>query len=266
VATDRPTVFVTGAASGIGRASALLFAERGWRVGLFDVDEDRLAEVAAKAGPDAVAAHLDVRDLDQWRGAVEHFGEATGGRMDVLLNNAGVAAAGWFEDVPPDVARGMVEVNLLGAMNGVYACLELLKATPGARIVQLGSVMGLHGPPQGAVYGATKAALRSLTESLDLELERHGVRVVVLQPGVVDTPLIDTPAYSDTPGSLRDGIVEPAERVAEAVVRALDTGRVHLVVGRGTGLWALLCRLSPGLVHWLLRRLLRARVGDGARR
>src|SRR5262249_23978109 len=161
------TIFVTGAASGIGRATAQLFAQRGWFVGLFDVNEAGLAETSATL-PEGqrLAMAFDVRDRHGWQRAAQSFGEATGRRMNVLFNNAGIARGGPFEDVTPEDAELVVDINLKGVINGVYCCLPLLRETPGARIVNVSSVAGIYGTPHIAVYSATKFAVRGLTEAL----------------------------------------------------------------------------------------------------
>ena len=96
--TGRKSIFVTGAASGIGKATAKLFADRSWFVGLYDVDEAGLAETEKEIGEEnCIKSKLDVRSRDDWNAAVNAFGEATGGRMNVLFNNAGVGRHGWFD-------------------------------------------------------------------------------------------------------------------------------------------------------------------------
>ncbi|MEJ0059576.1 MAG: SDR family NAD(P)-dependent oxidoreductase [Terricaulis sp.] len=131
---EQKTIFITGAGSGIGRATALLFAERGWFVGAFDVDAEGLEQTAALL-PEGrrLSSVFDVRDRAGWTRAVRNFGEATGGLMHVLFNNAGVARGGWFEDIAPDDADLIVDVNIKGVINGCYAALPLLReATGGA--------------------------------------------------------------------------------------------------------------------------------------
>ena len=187
----RPSIFITGAASGIGRATAELFANKGWFCGLFDINENGLKEAAKAIGEDnCVTGLLDVRNRDDWSEAVAAFSKATDGRMNVLFNNAGVGRHGWFEEISQDDSDWVIDVNLKGVVNGVYAALPLLK-TSGGRIVNTGSASGFYGSPRLAVYSATKFAVRGLTEALNLELEGVGVSCTSLMPFFVDTPILE---------------------------------------------------------------------------
>lgn len=256
-------LFVTGAASGIGRATAGLFRRRGWEVALFDRDREGLSRAAEALRP-VLARPLDVADQASWQRAVSAFAEVSGGQLDVLFNCAGVAAGGWFEDVPVEVARRILEVNLLGTIHGIYACLPLLRRTPGARIVNMSSMSACYGTPMMAVYSATKFAVRGLTEALDLELERCSVGVCDIMPGYVDTPLLDSPDYSDSGIELRSQRVCPPEQVAEVVWEAAHGGPVHRTVGLEATRLRWVAGLFPGLARWISRRKLR-RLLDEAR-
>src|SRR3974390_1371341 len=144
----KKTVFIAGAASGIGRASARLFAQRGWFVGLYDVDRAGLASLRRELGEaGSCEGVLDVTDLGAFRRAVDAFGEATGGRMDVLFQSAGVLEMGFFGDVPPERATRMIDINVKGVVHGVYAALPLLGKTPGSALVTMGSGSAVDGPP-----------------------------------------------------------------------------------------------------------------------
>nr|QQZ50470.1 SDR family NAD(P)-dependent oxidoreductase [Phenylobacterium glaciei] len=157
--------FITGAASGIGLATAKRFAAEGYFVGLSDVDEDALAKAAAEFDPDtAVAIRLDVRNEAAWGLALARFGKASGGRLDVMVNNAGLARYGWFETQTSADWDLQIDVNLRGVIYGSYAALPLLKATKGSVLVNIASSAGLSGPPRLAVYGATKFAVRGLSK------------------------------------------------------------------------------------------------------
>ncbi|MBU6372532.1 MAG: SDR family oxidoreductase [Alphaproteobacteria bacterium] len=236
--SDRKTIFITGAGSGIGRATAKLFAERGWFVGLYDISAEGLV-ATQKLLPEGrhTSGVLDVRDREAWRNAVGQFADATRGRLNVLFNNAGVGRHGWFEDIAHDDSDWQIDVNLKGVVNGVYAALPLLRKTPGARIVNTASAAGLVGSPQLAVYSATKFAVRGLSEALDVEFSRYGVRVTCLMPSFIETPILDMPTGGRNT-VLRDQIkatnaeVEPVEVAAEAAWKAAHGEAVHYTAGR----------------------------------
>ena len=189
---EQKSIFITGAGSGIGRATAQLFAERGWFVGLTDINQAGLDETAALLpSGQRMSIPLDVRDRAQWARAIEAFGQATGRRCHVLFNNAGIGKGGWLEEMAPEDIDLVLDVNLKGVINGAIAALPLLRETPGARIVNTASVAGIVGAPKMAIYVATKFAVRGLTESLDAEYSRYGVRVTSLMPWFVDTAILD---------------------------------------------------------------------------
>ena len=247
---ERQSLFVTGAASGIGLETARRFAREGWFVGAHDVQADKLAELEKELGAErCLVRTLDVTDYEDYQRAVAEFGQATGGRMDVLHNNAGIGHSGWFEDVPYAETRRVIDVNFVGVVNGIYAALPLLKATRNSLCFSTSSSSATYGMPRIAIYAATKFAVKGLTEALSIELGRHGVRAADTLPGLIDTPILDnTPNHSgDGPDGIRprDGapsegpfrLIHPSE-VAEAVWNAYhDTsGRLHWYVPEEIGM------------------------------
>jgi NAD(P)-dependent dehydrogenase (short-subunit alcohol dehydrogenase family) len=190
------SIFVTGAASGIGRATAKLFAKRGWFVGLHDVDDAGLASLEAEIGEHrCVRGRLDVTSESSWRDAVAGFGRRTDGRMNVLFNSAGILRMGRFEELPPSESQKQVAVNVMGVIYGVYAALPLLERTEDACILNMSSASAIYGTPELAVYSATKFAVRALTEALDLEFRKKKVRVADIMPGYVATPMVHNQTY-----------------------------------------------------------------------
>lgn len=223
-----PSVLITGAASGIGRATALLLARSGYRVGAFDVDETGLASLAresAKSGRQIVTGILDVTDAAAWEKRLAEFTEPDDGRLSVLVNNAGLLSAGRFAEVPLAAQQKMVDVNVLGTLNGCHTAFEYLKRTPNAQVINLCSASAIYGQPELATYGATKFAVRGLTEALDLEWRADKIRVSAVWPLFVETGMI---AGMDTGSTRSLGVHLSAEDVAEAI---LDTIR-------GPGHWA----------------------------
>lgn len=235
----RKSIFITGAASGIGAETARYFAKRGWFVGLYDVNQQGLAEVVDVIGSgNCHMAALDVRDRDQWAEAVAGFGGETSGQMNVLFNNAGIGRHGWFEDIPPEDSDTVVDVNVKGVVNGVYAALPLLRETHGARIVNTASTAGIVGSPRLAVYSATKFAVRGLTEALDVEFSGLGIRVTSLMPWFVDTPILDIGATEGANIKMADEIRAAGQSVytvADAAAKVWEAAHgddIHYMVGK----------------------------------
>ena len=259
--SEQKTIFVTGAGSGIGRATAHLFAERGWFVGISDIDGQGLEQTAALL-PEGqrVSIMLDVRDRGQWTRAIENFGQATNRRMHVLFNNAGVGRGGWIEEMKDDDIDLVIDVNLKGVINGVNAALPLLRETAGARIVNVASVAGVVGAPRLAVYCATKFGVRGLTEALDAEFSRYGVRVTSLMPWFVDTAILDNAAEQDSNRRLRDVLNEqntPIYPVRMAAERAWDAAHgdgLHYMVGKAAERARFAARFFPNAIRKQIRR------------
>lgn len=262
----RKTIFITGGASGIGRAVAVHFARKGWFVGLADIDRKGMAETAAML-PDGQSASydLDVRDAAQWRAALDAFWKDGGERLDVMFNNAGVGRGGPFAEVNPAEHDLMLDVNLKGVIRGAEAAFPYLAKTPGSCLLNTCSAAGLYGAGGLAVYAATKFGVRGLTEALDIEWEPQGIRVRSLMPSFIDTPILDSiSAGSNRPP--RETLVEagfeisPVELVAEAAWEAAQGKTVHTLVGKTARRLAMIARFMPGLIRNRSKRLQDARI------
>jgi NAD(P)-dependent dehydrogenase (short-subunit alcohol dehydrogenase family) len=243
------SIFISGAASGIGRATALLFAERGWRVGGYDIDARALAALDKELAPaGGVTGPLDVTDPASFAAALDSFGRVTGGRLDLFHNNAGIAHSGFFEDVPQQAARRVIEVNFIGVVNGAYAALPLLRSTANSLCFNTASSSAIFGVPSLAVYSATKFAVKGLTEALSVEFARHGVRVADVLPGLIDTPLLDgTPNHS---GRSDEGILNRDRAPKEGPFRIIAATEVAEVV------WSAY-HDGAGQLHWYVPAELR---------
>ena len=229
-AGDRKSIFITGAASGMGRETALLFARQGWFVGALDLNQSGLDALREEIGADN--GHFDVLDVtnaDAFAAAIADFGIATGGKLDVLMNNAGIAVEGLFDEISWDDVMKVINVNLIGVMIGIRAGIALLKATPGSLCLTTSSSSAIWGTGGIAVYSATKHAVRGLTEALSVEFQRFGVRAADLLPGLIDTPILgDTMrAMAPTEGMWR---VTPASAVAVAAWQAYHENQLHWYV------------------------------------
>ena len=253
---------VTGAAAGIGRATTLLLTAAGWRVGAFDIDAEGLRAVAGEAGPDRVFTRtLDMTDGDGWVAAAADFAGWSGGRLHALINNAGVIAVGALGDIPLARTRRLIDVNVTGVLNGIHACLPLLAATAGARIVNVSSIAALSGWPYSSAYSASKAAIYNLTEALAAELEPMGIGISDVLPSFVGTELVaedrNVAALRATLRTFSIARTNPT-RIARRIVAALDSRKLHHIVGRQAHVYAFICRYLPPLAR-AMSRLLRRR-------
>jgi NADP-dependent 3-hydroxy acid dehydrogenase YdfG len=183
---------ITGASSGIGAATARQAASAGYRLVLAARSTDRLSELAAELGGDhrALAVGCDVTEWDQLQALVQRALDAYG-RIDVAFANAGFGAARGFLKESPEQWRSMVLTNVYGAALTIRATLPALKESSG-HLVLTGSVAGRRALP-GSLYSATKWAVTAMGESARQELNGTGVRVTLIEPGMVDTPFFDNP-------------------------------------------------------------------------
>ncbi|MFC9678778.1 SDR family NAD(P)-dependent oxidoreductase [Streptomyces sp. NPDC056948] len=199
---------VTGGASGIGRATADLLAERGAQVAVLDLDPSPVDKPL-------LAYRADVTDDASVRRAVASAVADLGG-LDVLVNNAGIGAQGTVEDNPDDEWHRVYDVNVVGMVRTARACLPHLRASAHAAIVNTCSIAATAGLPQRALYSATKGAVYSLTLAMAADHVREGIRVNCVNPGTVDTPWV---------GRLLDAAPEPAAERAALEARQ-PTGRL----------------------------------------
>jgi NAD(P)-dependent dehydrogenase (short-subunit alcohol dehydrogenase family) len=254
---DRPCIFITGAAGGIGQATARLFVRHGWFAAIADVDEAALALLAGELGDaNAIAVGLDVASADDWTAALAACFERTG-RLDVLLNNAGILVSGPFEASPLARHAALVDVNIKGVLNGCYLARPYLARTPGARVINLSSASAIYGQASLATYSATKFAVRGLTEALNIEWQEDGIRVMDVMPLFVQTEMVrDMNAQSIR----RLGVhLKPAD-VAAVIWKAAGykggPGKVHWPVGWGAVLMHALNGAAPDRVaRFLARRI-----------
>lgn len=243
-ARGRKSIFITGAASGMGRETARLFHAKGWFTGICDVNVEGLQALEQELGSDnCFLRRLDVTDKADFDSAIREFGEETDGKMDLLFSNAGIGESGWFEDVPFEAALRVVQVNLIGVLASIYAALPLLKTTPGSMVFITSSSSATYGMPRIAVYSATKHAVKGLTDALSVEFMRHGVRVADVLPGLIDTAILrstpnrtgdrpkptDEEFYANAP---RKGMFKllPASAIAATVWKAYGSDRLHWYV------------------------------------
>ena len=214
------TAVITGAANGIGRAIAVSLARRGCHLALADIDEAGMAgtaELIQESGVRVSRHRLDVAD----RVAVAEFPDivaAEHGGVDVLVNNAGVAVGGTFEQVSDEDFEWLFEINFWGVVRMTRAFLPLLRASDDARVVNLSSIYGVIAPPEQTAYSASKFAVRGFSEALRHELEGSGIGVTVVHPGGVATSIAENARIPA--GATEEEIANGAARVSEAAATA----------------------------------------------
>jgi clavulanate-9-aldehyde reductase len=220
-------VAVTGASAGIGEATALLCAEAGAAVALGARRADRIEALAQRIeaeGGAATAIPVDVAAEDQARGFVEAAHHRLG-RLDALINNAGVMLLGPVEGASTDEWRRMIEVNCLGLLYCTHAALPLMRAQGGGHIVNVSSVAGRRAAFGSAVYNMTKWGVNGFSEALRQEALHSKVRVTIVEPGFVDTELLghNNSMIQEAADKIRAEIGETlqAADIADAIVHAL---------------------------------------------
>lgn len=258
---ERKAIFITGGASGIGRAIACLFGARGWFVGLGDIDEEGMRVTEEMLPGGFSYRHVfDVRDRGEWDIALDAFATASGGRIDVLANNAGIPLGGALIENSAEEIEHCLDINLKGAIFGAQAAHVWLKrSAPGSCLLNTASAAGIYGTPGASVYSATKFGVRALTESLDAEWAEDGIKVRSLMPGFIDTPLLDKVPNQATNEAIRNRVTEagleitPAENVAQAAWNAVHGERLHTLVGKTARSLAFGARWMPGRLRKQVR-------------
>ena len=253
----RRSIFITGGASGIGRAVARHFGDRGWFVGIADVNVAGMEDTLGLIGGGFKYMHeLDVRDRDAWDTALEAFATAAGGRIDAMVNNAGIGTGGPIHELDKDEIDRCLDINLRGVLYGAQAIYPYLQKTaPGSALVNIASAAGITGGSGMSVYSATKFGVRGIAESLDAEWAPEGIKVSSICPSFIETPLLDGTGNRRSNEAVRDRVIEagleitPVEEVAQAVWDAVHGEDLHYLVGKTAKQINFAKRWMPGRVR-----------------
>ncbi len=245
-------VVVTGAAGGIGRALARELSTKGAHLALVDIDGSGLAEIAAELESSGQRVSCHPADVGDRRRMEALPGEVTAkhGRVDILINNAGVSIGAMFADHSIDDAEWLLKINLMGVLYGCKFFLpELLKAEQ-AHIVNLSSMFGIFAMPGQALYSTSKAGVRAFSEALWTELDGTSVRLTSVHPGGIRTDVIRSargmdPEAKERAVALQERFAMPVERAAAKIIRAIENDRRRVLIGADAHLGVFLNRLFP---------------------
>jgi NAD(P)-dependent dehydrogenase (short-subunit alcohol dehydrogenase family) len=257
------TVFITGAASGIGRALARVLASRGAIVCATDVDGAGAQRVAAECGNGATSVALDVCDAEAVRVAIQDFARDRG-RIDYLFNNAGIGVGGEVDEIPLAAWHRVADVNVWGVVHGVRAAYPLMRKEGSGHIINTASMAGLAPAPLLAPYALTKHAVVGLSASLRMEAAPFGVRVSALCPGAIETPILARRFPPDLPPwwipdvrrylTNLSGAPYPVDQMAEETLAAVARNQGVIVVPRRARIAWFLGRLFPSLSDQAIAR------------
>lgn len=254
------SIFISGAAQGIGAAIATLFYQRGYKVGIYDLNLEKAQALATNLGPYAKGGSLDVADYDSWQTALDEF-VAWAGELNILVNNAGILASGPFEQIDIQAHHRISNININGVFNGCHAAFAYLKQSSFARVINLSSASAIYGQADLVSYSASKFAVRGLTEGLDIEWQKYGIRVLDVMPLFVQTEMV----VDMNASSIKNmGVHLSPEDVAKDVYKQASRkdhlfSPTHQPVGLPAKVFFKLSQLSPQFVNRLSNALLSKR-------
>ena len=254
-------VFITGAGSGLGRALSVAAGYRGARVLVSDIDETAMATTARlvqEAGGTPMLRRLDTRDAATWSTLCDEL-YATWGRCDLLVNNAGVGAAGPVGEASLEDWRWVVDINLNGVLYGCRAFAPRMKRDGRGTIVNVASIAAFARAPMMGAYNVSKAAVVALSETLRAECLSHGVGVTVVCPSFFRTNIgrssrVAPGMASMDMGRLVDESRIPASDIAQAILQAVEAGRPYVVPQTDAKVMWWLRRLAPAKANVLLAK------------
>ena len=252
---SRKVAIVTGSSKGIGRAIARKLGQEGARIVLNGRDPahlDKTLSILHAEGLDVVGFQGDISDENVCLDMID-FAERNFGRIDILINNAGISAKGFFQDLPPDIFLHLIQTNIIGGLNATRAALPQLKSHQGS-VLFISSLAGLRGMPHQSPYSLTKMAQTAVAEALRAELFRSKVHVGIVYVGITKNDPDKKIFFSDgTWRNLKNGmrqLGDSQERVAQAVLRAIRNRQFKTTVGWKGKTYFLISKYLPSLLDY----------------
>lgn len=250
-------LLVTGASSGIGHGLALRFGREGARVVLVARRKEALEEVASRIRAEGGTALVAAGDVTVHGDVARIVGEALDayGRIDILINCAGLSLPRRFEDTSRDQARQLMETNFFAPAEIIRQTLPVMRRQKSGHVVNVASMLGLKGLPDYTGYTASKFALVGFSDALRYEVKRDGIAVSVICPPGVHTPMVDD-IWDEHPDWFKKFRILTVEQVVDAVVRGMRRRRFLIFVSADTKLMYALLRFFPRAFPWMMARLL----------
>jgi len=243
------SIFITGGAQGIGKSIARLFISKGWRVGILDLDQDRLTKTATEFGVKISTFYGSVNEDEDVEKALESFTSPSQRELTVLVNNAGIIHTGEFDNMDFKANQSIIEINVIGLMRVTKHALPYLKPAKKSKIINMASISSITGIPTVAAYAASKSAVKSLTESFYVAFKKYGVDVCSVIPHLVNTKMVAENVEAFGLKSSSESKSTP-DQVAQAVWNAYKGNRIHNLVSLDARLLYRLSKIIP--TKWLL--------------
>ena len=250
------TAFITGAASGIGKATAIALYQRGWNLALADLNHDAVKQISQNWDQQRVSCYsLDVSDVQQCNQAISDFAAQHNNQLKLLFNSAGILQIDRFETISNQRHQQIMDINVMGVINCCQAAFEFLKQTPKAQIINMSSASATYGVPMLASYSASKFAVRGLTEGLRIEWEEYGIDVCDVMPPFVNTHMLQS-QDSSAPVLEKLGVHIGADDVVKEILKQIDQPKTHRAVSLQFKIAYLFSELLPTKITGGIMRLL----------
>lgn len=250
------TVFITGAASGIGKATAEALYNKGWILALADINEAALHAISENWDQNRVSCYqLDVTDPEQCRKAISDFAGQHNNQLNLLFNSAGILQIDRFEEIDNQRHQQIININVMGVINCCQVAFEFLKQTNKAQVINMSSASATYGVPMLTSYSASKFAVRGLTEGLRIEWEEYGIEVCDVMPPFVNTHMLQS-QQSSAPVLEKLGVHIGAQDVVQEILKQIEQTKTHRAVSLQFKIAYLFSELLPTKVTGGIMRLL----------